>query len=454
MKKRFRFVFILAAFTTAGILIFQCYWVYNSYRTGERNFKNQLLTVLQNSVSEYPLHLAVIPATLRSKSPYLTVVSSFKDAANDAPALEEKTPMKNKKFSVAFKSLAVTPENLSIVQKMIARLTAQAAGIPLQIDTLKKIFNAELEKNNIDLPCQLIIIKGKLQLPKDQIATFIGFSAKSDIVQVIPQGMGVYLFKANLLPAFISLLLIFISGGSLCYMGVIISRQMKLDELKTEFISNITHELRTPISILKSTHEALYKFGESSNPETTAKYLGINVGILDKLEENVDRMLDVARYEHGVAMIIKESVNLPELVQNSIERFQLTPGDEIQIVNQLPIDHVNTNSSAISTIITNLVDNALKYAGGYAKVEIILGSIAKGWRLTIKDHGHGIEAKYLPFIFDKFYRVPSGDLHEVKGYGIGLSHVKQLVEELGGYIEVKSKFREGTTFIIQFPAHE
>jgi two-component system phosphate regulon sensor histidine kinase PhoR len=453
MKKRFRHIFFLAAFTSAGILVFQCYWVYNSYQTGERIFKNQLLNALQNSVSDYPLHLATLPSTLKSKSPYLAVVSSMKDAQNKTPIADERKLPPGSKFSVAFQSLSVAPDNLAMVQQMMARLAMQAAGTPVQMNVLTSLFNAELKKNNIELPCRLTLLKNKRQLPKNEIAAFIGFSTESDVVEVLPQGMGAYLFKANLLPAFISLLLILISGGSLWYMGLIILRQMKLDVLKNEFISNVTHELRTPIAILKSTHEALYTFGESANPDTTGRYLKINMDILDKLEGNVDRMLDITRYEEGSGIIHKKPVNLPELIKQTIGRFQLKPADDVIVVNKLANNEIETDPAMITDILTNLVDNAIKYSGDVVKVTISLASLASGWQLSVEDKGMGIAEKHLPFIFDKFYRIPFGDVHDVKGYGIGLSYTRQLVNALGGNIKVNSKVGSGTKFTIQFPAH-
>lgn len=451
MKKRLGFIFFLAVLTASGIFIFQLYWVYNSYKTGERNFNTQLLNALHSSISAYPLTQNAIPSTLHSKQPYLSVVKSFTDDQNKQPVDVNKNEFPHKKIDVQFQALSIKPENLLVVQQMIAQLAAQSAGVPLHLDVLTSLFNAELKKNGINLPCKLTLIKRQKQLPKGKIAAFVNFSAQSDVVEVVPQGINGYLLKQNLPPAAISILLILISAGSLWYMGFIIRRQMQLDDLKNEFINNITHELRTPISILKSTHEALYKFGEASDPEKTNRYLEINTIILEKLDNNVDRILDISRYEQGAKFLNLEPIVLDDLITETIARFRLNGQSTIQYISDLNRKVIITDAYIVDSVVSNLIDNALKYADEAASVVITIRTLTDGWQLQIEDNGKGIDERYLPFIFDKFYRVPMGDLHDVKGYGLGLSYVKQLVNTMKGDIKVKSKPGVGTIFTIKFP---
>jgi two-component system phosphate regulon sensor histidine kinase PhoR len=259
----------------------------------------------------------------------------------------------------------------------------------------------------------------------------------------------------NILPAVVSLILILLSGGSLIYMGLIISRQMQLDGLKNDFINNITHELRTPIAILRSSSESLLTFGDLKDTEKTIRHLNINLDILDKLDKNVDRILDISRYEHGIKSVNYELIHIDQLIESIISRFQIREELTIRYVSELTIKLISTDAYIIDTVISNLVDNAIKYAELPPEITIVTSSLSgNGWQIQIIDNGIGISDNNIPYIFDKFYRVGSGNLHNVKGYGLGLSYVKQLVTSLNGSISVKSKLGTGTEFTIKFPENE
>lgn len=234
-------------------------------------------------------------------------------------------------------------------------------------------------------------------------------------------------------------------------MGLIIYRQKQLDLKKNNFISNITHELRTPISILKSTNEALLQFGEAANPEKTNRYLKINADVLNKLDYNIDRLLDITRYELGVKYVNLTHVNIDELVRSIVEKFCVNDHNQITISTELENETILTDKDMIDGILTNLIDNALKYSSNTPEIMVKVLSSSKYWQLEVQDKGKGISEENLPLIFDKFYRITSGYLHDVKGYGIGLSYVKELVSLLSGEIIVNSRLEFGTTFIIKFP---
>nr|WP_290427195.1 HAMP domain-containing sensor histidine kinase [Mucilaginibacter aquariorum] len=234
-------------------------------------------------------------------------------------------------------------------------------------------------------------------------------------------------------------------------MGVIIRRQLKLDRLKNDFISNITHELRTPLTILRSSNEAIARFGVAGNPEKLARYTGINADIIDKLEGEVERIMDISMIDRKFSIKEMKQVDLNQLLENLIRRFDLISNKPILLtIPNRPIQ-VNTDPYKIETILNNLLDNAKKYAGDEARISVEAVISHSGWQLLVSDNGHGISTDNLLYIFDKYYRVENGDLHDVKGYGLGLSHVKGLVESLNGKIIAKSKIGHGTTFTITFP---
>ena len=444
MKKRLRFLLFIAAITVSGILFFQCYWVYNTYKTGEQNLNKLLTANLQRSIDSYRVQQVELPATLSGKSPYLNV-------------MESKIPVKGKTgrqgtkgVILKYNEVSVNADDIARVKLMVAQLMSEEEDKPVRIDLLKQLFAEELRKSRLELSFKLLLLPHQRQLPEDKIAGYVNFSKQSPILEAETNDASSLLLMQNILPAAISLVLILLSGGSLCYMWIIIRRQIRLDSIKNDFINNITHELRTPLSILKTTHEILINFGEVDDREKTARYLKTNMGILEKLDKNVDRILDITQFESGARLVKTGTVNISELIPEIIGRFKVKDRVEIAFINDDGLTQVVTDGYIIDTVVTNLIDNAIKYATKNVTVTVKILDLSDSWQLIIKDNGSGIAQQHLPFIFDKFYRVPSGDLHDVKGYGLGLSYVKQLVSSLSGQITVFSKINEGTTFTIKF----
>lgn len=445
MKQRLKFLLFIAALTAGGILLFQCYWVYNTYKTGEKNLDKLLTAILQRSIDDYQVQQFKLPSSLSDKSPHLDVMEW------EGPVAGKNGQPAQKGTILKFNQVSVNAEEVVRVKLMIARLMSENEEKPVNIDLLKRLFTAELRKSNLQLSFKLLLLPHQLQLPENKIAGYVNFSKQSPVLEAEMNDTGRLLLAQNALPAAISLLLIILSGGSLFYMWTVIREQIKLDGIKNDFISNITHELRTPLSILKTSHEILINLGEVDDREKTVRYLKTNKGILEKLDKNVDRILDITQFESGTRLAKTELVNVDELISEVISRFRLNDNADIVFINPDNLIQLVTDGYIIDTVVTNLVDNAIKYAGEKVKIVVELKDSGKNWQLIISDNGRGMAPQYLPFIFDKFYRVPSGDLHDVKGYGLGLSYVKQLVSSLNGEITVWSKLNEGTTFTIKLP---
>jgi two-component system, OmpR family, phosphate regulon sensor histidine kinase PhoR len=450
MKKRLTFIFILAAITVTGILSFQVYWVYSSYILAERNFNRDMAYALQESLDAYPLKVSKLPASLADKSPYLSLVEKIPDQPLPANIYG-----RNKVAHNAFRmnQLPVSSANLIAVQEMVAEILTESSQKPIDMRVLSALFKSALVKYDIVHPFKLILINESKPRSGDIVGK-VKFSKHNEAVKVEIADARQYLLSQNIAPALLSLLLILLSGGSLYYMGLIIRKQVQLDGIKNDFINNVTHELRTPISILKSTHDSLLHFSDLSDVEKTKRNLNINVDILDKLDKNVDRILDITRHEQGVKVINYNVVNVDQLMNDIVSRFAAIGGQKIEYQSGLDNKLFSTDSYIIDTTVTNLVDNAIKYSGEYVHVQIITSAAGNGWQLQVRDNGIGISDQDLPYIFDKFYRVPSGNIHDVKGYGLGLSYVRLLVNNLQGTISVKSKLGSGTTFTIKFPGND
>lgn len=452
MNKKLRLIFFTAALATAGILIFQVYWTYNTYKTSLDNLNYFLTNALQSSIDNYQIEESTLPAFLTAKNPYLPVIINTKPGDSWLRERDTSHHLQEKHGKFSVEAYNLDSRNAAIVKLMLARLVAQQDAKPINLNAIAANFKDKLKKSNIDVDFSLVLLKHQVQLPKQKIAAFINLSTDNEVIEANLIHPETYLFRENITADLVSILLILLTGGSLYYMGLIIRRQLKLDDLKNSFINNMTHELRTPITILKSTHEALYHFGESADYQKTERYLKINSDILDKLDSNVDRILDIAQFESGAKIVKPELVDLQSLIESAVARFNLNEPKPVSFQFELNERSVITDGEIIETILSNLLDNAIKYSGENPCVEVKISSFKKGWQLQVKDKGKGIPEKDLPFVFDKFYRVSSDNIQDVRGYGIGLSFVKQLVALLNGKIAVKSIEGKGTVFTIQFPA--
>jgi two-component system phosphate regulon sensor histidine kinase PhoR len=451
MRKRFLFIFFIALLTACGIIIFQLYWVYNTYKAGESNLNKTLTGALEKSIESYELQENQLPASLKYKAPSLSVFMRTHPDKHLPDSIRSALKNAKETFTVEYKNMLITSDELPMVKIMLARLLAQQLGKPINMNLLAKIYSGELTKLNIDLPFRLILLQGHTTVQPSHIGAYLSFLKSPTVIEAVFDNVDRLLITRNILPAAVSFLLILLSAGSLFYMGYIIRRQIQLDDMKNDFINNVTHELRTPISILKTSNEALTSFGAAEDPERSARYLRINHMVLEKLDANVERILDIIQYEQGVKPAKYESIDLKEVINATLRMFAVNEHAEISYLYEADNGLVYTDSYMIGAIVSNLVENAIKYGRESVTVEIKVVDTNTGWQLAVKDNGRGIDESRLPFIFDKFYRVQEGDLYEVKGYGLGLSYVKQLVSTLKGEITVDSKKGVGTTFKINFP---
>jgi len=228
--------------------------------------------------------------------------------------------------------------------------------------------------------------------------------------------------------------------------------------LKNEFIGNITHELKTPIATVGVAIEALRNFNAIEDPQRTKEYLDISANELQRLSLLVDKVLKLSMFEKKEVELKKEVFDLRELLNEvlSIMKLQFekyratvsvdTQGDDFKI---------SADRLHMTSVLYNLLDNALKYSTVEPEIKITLSASRPDFvTLYLTDSGLGIPKEYQSKVFDKFFRVPTGDRHTVKGYGLGLSYVREIVRRHGGIISVESELGKGTTFTIHLPRKE
>lgn len=267
-----------------------------------------------------------------------------------------------------------------------------------------------------------------------------------------------YVIKGMSLMLIGSGLLIVLILAAFVYTIVTIVKQKKLGEIKNDFINNMTHELKTPISTISLACEAL---GDPDIPKTD-KILRTYIGMINtenkRLGVLVENVLRSAILDKGEMILRREPVNLHEVVKGVIKNIaiQVTKVNgrirtELEATNPV----IKGDPVHLTNVVYNLIDNALKYSPEEPSILIQSNTTPKGIELSFVDNGIGISKENQKKIFDKLYRVPTGNVHNVKGFGLGLSYVKAVTEKHGGHIRVESELKKGSTFIVYLPSdHE
>jgi two-component system phosphate regulon sensor histidine kinase PhoR len=229
-------------------------------------------------------------------------------------------------------------------------------------------------------------------------------------------------------------------------------RQKKLSEMKNDFINNVTHEFKTPIATITFAVANIENEKVLENPALIKQFTQVIKDENKRLNTQVEKVLQASILENKALELKNEKVDMQTIIQSLATAYEVKAGKE----------HFHQHFHALQTIVTgdtfhlsntisNLLDNALKYSGEQVSITISTENVGKMLKISIADEGIGISPAQQKLIFEKFYRVPTGNVHNVKGFGLGLSYVKAIVEQHKGRVEVESKAGKGSTFSVFLP---
>jgi len=262
------------------------------------------------------------------------------------------------------------------------------------------------------------------------------------------------LLMREILPQIIfSFIMVLVSSLAFLLAYYSIRKQIRLNDMRNNFISNISHELKTPVSTVKIAIEALKKYdSEGYKNGKTSEYLEMAGKEIKRLELLISKVLDHSIIEEDYEILRFEDVNIVNLIDDAVKSLQA----RIEAVQaRISYDHpgemiIRSDPLYLQGVIINLLDNSLKYGNGNPEIKITLSADEKYTIIRVTDNGPGIPEEYRQRVFDKFFRVPSRDLHNVKGYGLGLSFAQLIVKMHQGSIEIKNN-DPGCTFTIKIP---
>jgi signal transduction histidine kinase len=499
LKKQHWTLYFITATIVLTIAV-QLYWNYNNYLDNKQRVQNEIQSSLDTAIDEYYTDL--------SKSNFFTIIdydsinikSSFlKDVWNeDINSSKSKVSISSIKISSDYKGNVssipkildsifitdtinfeyndkkVTPKKLTKYQPEIQKFKInsdslkflkgiQSVAIALNNDEinftrLDSIFTNQLSKKGIKTPHYLVLLEKDIKVGGSNKAKDIELSLFSNSKSTFlrpDQNLRAYYkdpsiqaLKKSSTGILLSLLLSISVIFCLIYLLKIISTQKELAEIKNDLINNITHEFKTPIATISTAVEAIESFNVVDNKEKTKKYAAISAFQIKKLHQMVEKLLETATLDSESLMLQKEPTNIVDLIAKIAKKFELLTTKDIKFTTNIDSKILKIDLFHFENAISNLVDNSIKYGGD--SIEINLNSVLNVTEISVADNGKGIDKSHQERIFDKFYRVPKGNTHDVKGFGIGLYYTQKIIEKHNGSINVSSNF-DNTIFKLQIP---
>jgi two-component system phosphate regulon sensor histidine kinase PhoR len=475
MQRRLRFIFGLLAVCLLGSYGFQAYWLYGSY---------QLATAQVARTAHAALEAVVQRQQLKRANKVFNI--KFNDYARpgDAPgsprhwqieqldtgltpAQATRRPWPAPKARPAARPISTAAARAARTDSLARQLSSfvisnwqhKQLADPAQ---LARAYRAELRRRQVELPFRLDTLTAPASPAAARLA---GFSLHTPAVQLNPVAGTAVVASFRPPRAFVlgrmagalagSGLLLGLTTGCFTLMLSTILHQKKLSEVKSDFINNMTHELKTPLATVSAAVEALQDFGALADAQRTATYLTLARQELHRLASLVDKVLHIAVAERPghTLRLAPEPLRPAELVAELVQRHELQTTKNVQFDIQIPpADTLHADRLHLAGVLDNLLDNALKYAGETVRIGLHSQPAAGGWQLTVADNGPGIAARYQEAVFEQFFRVPAGNLHSVKGFGLGLYYVRQVVAAHGGRVHVQPAPGGGSAFVLWLPS--
>ena len=481
-KKNYKWVVYFIAITVLITLIVQVYWNYREYQINKQNLISKVQLSLDNSVETYYANLTksgiITFASLNSNKNDTIIVktNSKKDfrkkidsTLQNIAQLENEKPLLVKTHNNQFPFF--TANNKSIpknIDSLISKVFISISRDTLDLNKLNSYLQAEFERNNIDVNYALKYNYKKrisedsfafkdagfnlVEFPKKHLKTISKstFLPHHSTLNLLFTNETIILLKNSFISILLSLLLSTCVIASLIYLLKTIYKQKQLSEVKNDLINNITHEFKTPIATISTALEAMKNFNALDDKIKSEKYIVIANSQVDKLNFMVEKILETASLNHESLTLTKSSESVSEIINNLIEKYKLINTEKTyNFINSTNNLVLNLDKFHFENAIGNIIDNAIKYGGDTINIELKI--VKNNCEIIITDNGNGIHKTEKDKVFEQFYRIATGNTHNVKGFGIGLYYTKKIIEKHKGKIEIIYDKNNNTFFKITLP---
>jgi two-component system, OmpR family, phosphate regulon sensor histidine kinase PhoR len=417
-RNTFRLVLALGMLCIAGVILIQIYWVRKAFDLNQRQFE-QSVTIALRTVAEKMADLNKV--SLPPENPVKQVSSDY------------------------------------YVVNVNDRIDANVLEYYLQTEFIKQDLHLDYEYAIYDCNTDRMVYgkyisakensenpEVKTALPKwDEYTYYFGVRFPKRGLYLV-DSMNIWIFSS-----FILLVVIVFFG----YLVATIMKQKRLSQMQREFVNNMTHEFKTPLSTIAIAANVLSKPDIEKDPESLHTYAGIIQAENSRLIKQVEKVLQIASVDKDQMKLNTQELDLHELIEKVVSYARLNLLQEGEIKLQLnAISHkIIADELHLTNIIHNLLDNAIKYSKAPPQIVIATKNVGNKLLLSIRDQGIGISRQYHQKVFEKFFRVPTGNIHNVKGFGLGLSYVRRMVEAHRWKIDLQSAENQGTTFTLSIP---
>lgn len=407
---------IIAVISVVMIAAYEGYWLSGLYKSQRQSLEMQISSLISKSelaAYSFQLKREQLTDSIAFLSPdNLSKIVSIKRDSSFGNKIRSISVYRRDDFNKQVASSVTSPEFYEMMDSILFQ-NFKEAGID---EIFRPLDTPDVVSDTDSASAGYIIVKSTL-------------------------GKKLYSFDTGLMTGYILLNMSGIIFTSLMVVAIVIfsfwffintlKKQMEFDEMKSSFTSNITHELKTPIAVAYAANDALLNYGLSDNPVKREEYLLDTKEQLEKLSALVERILSMSMKERGNFRLEVSETNIRDMFEKIVQETRLRTAKACDI--QIEADDNLTaifDAKLMSSVVSTLVDNAVKYSG--ESVRILLKAIRKSDKLfiSVSDNGIGIAQEHQRHVFEKFYRVPHGDVHEVKGYGIGLYFAKRLWKDM------------------------
>ena len=419
-------IIILSGLSILGVVISQVFWVENAYRVKKTQFNEKTQVGLQKIVNNLYAFKNISDNKTSCSNSGCNAVVDFSNDSKDFILLDSL-------LKIEFESIAIGRDYVYGVYK------EDETGYKM-IASLDSIYESDImnSSSKVSLSC--------LYNHTEPYFLAVYFVHGHQIIFM--QMLSVFL---------ISLILLLVIGGSFIYIIYVSFKQKQMSVIKTDFVNNMTHEFKTPISTVSLSAEMLLRDEVISKPQLAKKYAKVIYEENIRLKMQVDQVLQVAVIDKGEIKIRKGDIDTHKIILDLLSKTELAitnRGGELQAQLDAKYPKIWADKMHFTNIISNLLDNANKYTPEHPIIKVSTTNTAMGIVISVEDNGIGIKKENQKDIYRQFYRVHTGNIHDVKGFGLGLYYVKLMVEAHGGKVNLSSDWGKGCKFDVFFPFND
>jgi len=419
-KSSIRLLLIFTALSLMGLITTQVFWINNALNLADQQFDNRVTIAMQGALDEYVImHQGDTEAT--------------KGGCLGACSLND---------SIFINLVPETIDSLLLVH-------FNYHGLDLDYEfSVVKCSTGEVLYSKGEIP------GNKNRISRHRISLSCLQHEESHHLEVAFGSKHGFILTETITWLIASALFLLIVVMSFAYIVLTIIKQKKIGQIRNDFINNMTHEFKTPIANISLASEVLMRSETKKNEQKIDQYARIIYQENLRMKSQVERVLQVAVRNRDDLTIHAEPSDIHLLIQEAVDHVCLIDcheGAKIKYLFEANSSVISVDPMHISNIVHNLIDNAQKYSDGPPEIEIRTKTENNNMIIDFQDKGIGISTEAQKHIFEKLYRVPTGDIHNVKGFGLGLNYVKTMVEAQGGKISLKSEPGKGSCFTIVFP---